>query len=150
MRTWALRGTVTVLALLVIAALVVVYLLVPANRSFEYDNGVRIRLLSISHSQVDGVDVITWSVELGNGTEGPLDLDAFGTCRHGVPPRSVDGPGSPTEHGESVEVQELRSTSWGVTCPSPESGRWWYYTLDLVDRTGEHDFRTVTFAGKAH
>lgn len=150
MRTWVLRGTVSVLALLVIAVMVVAYLLVPANRSFEYDNGVRIQLLGISHAQEDGVDVVTWDVELKNNTGGPLTLDASGTCRHGFPPRTVDGPGSPTEDGEDIKVGEALTTSWAVTCTSPESGRWWYYTLDVVDQAGEHDFRTVTFAGKAH
>lgn len=150
MKRFAPWITLTVVVLFVVLVLAVRYLVVPANRPFECDNGVRIQLLSISHEEVDGVNHVSWSIEMRNQTDAPLDLSATATCRHGVPPRDVGDSGAPRGRVESIEVLELQATSWSDACPSPESGRWWYYTLRLEDNTGELRFRPITFAGKAH
>lgn len=150
MRRYAPRIALTVVVLFVVLVFAVRYLVVPANRSFDYGNGVRIQLLSISHEEVDGVDQVSWSVEMINGTDVPLDLSATSTCRYGVPPRDAGALGTPKGRGEGIEVPEFQATGWPDACPSPKSGRWWYYTLELEDNAGELRFRTVTFAGKAH
>jgi hypothetical protein len=125
------------------------YLLVPADRPFEYGGGVRLQLLSISHENVDGQDRVTWGIEIINGTGRPLDLDLSSTCRYAVPPRE-SGPSALAERGgERVELPKHLATGVADSCPSPSSGRWWAYTLTL-DNTGDIGSRTVTFMGKAH
>ena len=126
------------------------YLLVPANRPFEYGDGIRLQLLSISHENIDGEERVTWGVSFINGTGAPLDLSLSSTCRYAVPPRE-SGPSALVERGgERISLPEHLATSVADSCPSPESGQWWAYTLTLEDNTGDVGSRTVTFMGKAH
>ncbi|WP_435111863.1 hypothetical protein [Nocardiopsis synnemataformans] len=54
---WVALTLVAVLTVLVLGA---GYLLVPANRPFEYGGGIRLQLLSISHENVNGEERVTW------------------------------------------------------------------------------------------
>ncbi|MEV2279159.1 hypothetical protein AB0I72_26620 [Nocardiopsis sp. NPDC049922] len=126
------------------------HLLVPASRPFEYGDGVRLQLLSISHENTDGEERVTWEVEIINGTGQPLELSLSSTCHHALPPFE-SGPSALAERGgERVSLPEHLTTSVADSCPSPELGRWWIYTLTLEDDTGDIGSRTVTFTGKAH
>lgn len=126
-------------------------LLVPANRPFEYGDGIRIQLLGISHEDVGGEERVTWGVEVINGTGRPLDLSVSSTCRHAASPWEESGPSALAERGgEEVGLPALLATSVADSCPSPESGRWWVYTLTLEDHTGGTGSRSVVFAGRAH
>ncbi|MGW5879094.1 hypothetical protein ACWFMI_21355 [Nocardiopsis terrae] len=149
MRRFAPRIALTLVILFVVLVLVAGHLLVPANRSFEYGDGIRLQLLSISHEDVDGQERVTWEVEVVNGTDGPLDLSLSSTCRHAVPPLE-SGPSALAErNGEEISLPAGPATGVADSCPSPRSGWWWVYTLTLEDETGGAGSRTVTFAGRA-
>lgn len=144
---WTALALVALFVCLVLAAR---YLLVPANRSFEYGDAVRFQLLSISSERVDGEESVTWGVEVINSTDGPLVLDLSSTCRSALPPRR-SGPSALAERsGERVLIPQYQAKSVADSCPSPGSGRWWAYTLTLDDPTGDLGSHSVTFAGKAH
>ncbi|GHC74651.1 hypothetical protein GCM10007079_09060 [Nocardiopsis terrae] len=150
MRRFAPRIALTLVILFVVLVLAARHLLVPANRSFEYGDGIRLQLLSISHEDVDGQERVTWGVEVINGTDGPLDLSLSSTCRHAVPPLE-SGPSDLAErNGEEVSLSAGLATDVADSCPSPRSGSWWVYTLTLEDETGGVGSRTVTFTGRAH
>lgn len=151
-RPLAPRVALAVTVLLVALILVLRYFLplTPATRPYEFGNGVRVVLLSISHTREDGADLVTWGVTVNNPTDADLVLRPTATCRHGVPPRDAGVPGSPAEPAESVVVPAHQSASWADSCPSPASGRWWLYTLELNETAGDDRYPPVTIAGKAH
>ncbi|MEU0236223.1 hypothetical protein ABZ234_00890 [Nocardiopsis sp. NPDC006198] len=150
MRRLAPWTALTLVLALIILAVGARYLLVPANRPFEYGDGIRLQLLSISHEDVGGEERVTWEVSLLNGTDEPLDLNLASTCRYAASPRE-SGPSALAERGgERVSLPAHLATGVTDSCPSPESGRWWAYTLTLEDNTGENSSRTVTFMGRAH
>ncbi|WP_150254506.1 hypothetical protein [Nocardiopsis deserti] len=144
---WVALTLVAVLTALVLGA---GYLLVPANRPFEYGGGIRLQLLSISHGNVNGEERVTWGVQVINGTGAPLDLSFSSTCRYGVPPRQSGLSALAERGGERVRLPAGLVTSVADSCPSPASGRWWAYTLTLESDTGDVGSRTVTFMGRAH
>ncbi|NYJ32506.1 hypothetical protein [Nocardiopsis aegyptia] len=143
----------TALALVVLLIVVVLgagFLVVPADRSFEYGGEVRVQLLSIDHETVGGDERVTWKVSVVNGTGGPLDLNLSSTCRHAVPPLE-SGPSALAEQGgATLSLPEHQGGGVADSCPSPESGRWWAYSLTLEDGSGDIAPRTVTFMGRAH
>ncbi|MFJ9554214.1 hypothetical protein ACIRPH_10375 [Nocardiopsis sp. NPDC101807] len=150
MRRLAPWTALTLVLALIILGVGARYLLVPANRPFEYGDGIRLQLLSISHEDVGGDARVTWEVSLINGTGEPLDLDLTSTCRHAASLRE-SGPSALAERGgEGVSLPAHLATGVSDSCPSPESGRWWAYTLTLEDGTGGNGSRTVTFMGRAH
>lgn len=147
---WIALALVTVFVSL---ALGVRYLLVPADQAFEYGDGIRIQLLGISHEVVDGEERVTWGVEIMNGTGEPLDLEVSSTCRHAASPWESAPSGLAERGGERVRLPPPIAASVADSCPSPESGRWWVYTLTLEDGTGGTGgagSRSVVFVGRAH
>jgi hypothetical protein len=139
-----------VVALLPVFALTRFFPLVPVTRGFEFDDGVAVQLLSIRTEDVGGDDHVTWTVNVRNPTDTALALAPSTTCRHVFPPRDVGVPGAPVDHAEDFEVPAHQTSTWSDSCPAPDSGEWWLYTLSFEDRTGELRYPTVTFAGKAH
>jgi len=140
----------TLVTVFIAVALGARYLLVPANRSFEYGSGIRLQLLSISHEKVNGEERVTWGVEVVNGTGGPVDLSFSSTCRNALPPGDAGPSALAQRGGERVSLPEHLAAGVADSCPSPGSGRWWLYTLTVEDNTGDAGSRTVTFAGRAH
>lgn len=146
-----------VIVALSLAAIGLKYLLplvvpvVPADRSHEFANGVHVQLLSISHTREDGEHRVTWEASIRNGTEADLTLDlATSTCRFGTPPRE-SGPSRTTLEGaETLVIPRGHTGGWEESCPSPDSGRWWVYTMRLDDPGGEHRFPPLTLVGRAH
>lgn len=124
--------------------------IVPADRPHEFANGLGVRLLSIAHTHEDGEHLVTWSVELHNPGDTDLVLDPTTACRHVMPSEDVGTPGSPMEHTESVVVPAGQVTYWSDSCPSPDSGRWWAYTVRFDDPTEEHRYPPLTLLGRAH
>lgn len=93
---------------------------------------------------------MTWKIEIINGSGSPLDLSLSSTCRYAMPPLE-SGRSTLTEQGsERLSLPVNLSTSVTDSCPSPESARWWVYTLTLEDHADNIGSRTISFTGKAH
>lgn len=124
--------------------------LVPADQSHRFTNGLRVQLLSISHTHEGGEHLVTWETSLHNGTGSDITLDLTSTCRFGAPPLE-SGPSRTTMEGaETLTIRSGRISGWSESCPSPDSGRWWVYTMRLDDPTGELRFPPLALAGRAH
>ena len=124
--------------------------LVPADRSHEFANGVSVRLLSISHTHEGGEHRVTWENNVRNGTDSDITLDLTSTCRLGTPPRESGPSGTALEGAQTLTIRSGWTEGWSESCPSPDSGRWWVYTMRLDDPSGEHRFPPLTLAGRAH
>ncbi|MEU3307479.1 hypothetical protein [Nocardiopsis sp. NPDC006832] len=120
--------------------------IIPADRPHEFANGLGIRLLSIGHEG----NRVTWYNEIRNGTGSDITLNLTSTCRHGRPPQESGPSGTSLEGAESIVIPWGQTHGWSESCPSPDSGRWWVYTMRLSDPTGEHRFPPLTLAGRAH
>lgn len=150
------RNALLITVALTLAAIGLTYLvplvapLVPADRSHEFANGVDVRLLSISHTREGGEHRVTWYTDVRNDTGSDITLDLTSTCRFGAPPRESGPSGTTLEGAETLFVPRGHTHGWRESCPSPDSGRWWVYTMRLEDPTGEHRFPPLALAGRAH
>ena len=156
-KTTAPRKALIITVALSLSAIGLTYLVplvvpvVPADRSHEFANGVHVQLLSISHTREDGEHRVTWGADIRNGTESDLTLDlTTSTCRFGAPPRESGPSRTALEGAETLVIPRGHTGGWEESCPSPDSGRWWVYTMRLDDPTGEHRFPPLTLAGRAH
>ena len=137
------------LCLFLVAALLRFGPLVPADRTFEFDDGFRVRLLGIRTVEVEGAEHVTWTVAAANATHDDLALIPRTTCRHLLWPRDAGVEGAPVAHEEVFEVPAGQSSTWSDSCPSPGPGRWYLYSLSFEDPSGRERHPTAVFVGKA-
>lgn len=124
--------------------------LAPADQSHRFANGLGVQLLSISHTHEGGEHRVAWETSVHNGTGSDITLDLTSTCRFGAPPRESGPSRTALEGARTLTIRSGWSSGWSDSCPSPESGRWWGYTMRLDDPTGELRFPPLTLAGRAH
>ena len=141
---------IALLCLFLVCALIRFGPFVPADRPFEFADGLRVHLLSIRTVEVKGTEHVTWTVEASNVTHDDLALIPRTTCRHLLWPRDVGVEGAPVSHEEVFEVPAGQSSTWSDSYPSPGSGRWYLYSLSFEDPSGRTHHPTAVFAGKAH